>query len=67
MQADFNINDIDSLQSAGIDNDLLENHFLNHESKEENFKKQFLIKYARIYGYYIVKKEDLFKEKFQYL
>ena len=33
----------------------------------EIFKKQFLIKYARTYGYYIVNKEDLFTKKLQYL
>ena len=64
---DFIIDDIDSLQDACIDNELLQNHFLNLESKEENFKKQFLIKYARTYGYHIVSKEDLFIKKLKYL
>ena len=64
---EFSIEDIASLQDACIDNELLENHLLNHESKEEIFKKQFLIKYARTYGYSIVSKEDLFIRKYQYL
>ena len=64
---DFKIDDIDSLQDACIDNELLQNQFLNQESKEENFKKQFLIKYARTYGYMIVNKEDLFAKKLKYL
>lgn len=63
LDDNFDIDDIESLQEASIDNELLENHFLNHESKEETFKKQFLTKYARTYGYFVVSKEDLFVKK----
>lgn len=39
LDDNFDIDDIESLQEASIDNELLENHFLNQESKEETFKK----------------------------
>jgi hypothetical protein len=35
----FDLDDIESLQDADLDKELLENHFINHETKEEILKK----------------------------
>ena len=35
----FELDDIESLQDADLDKDLLENHFINRETKEEVLKK----------------------------
>lgn len=50
----YDIDDLDSLQNAEIDNELLENHFLNKETKEEILKKQFLSKHSQVYGYFLI-------------
>lgn len=54
----FEIEDLESLQDAKIDNNLLEKYFLStHENNLFN-KKIILEKHGLIFGYYLIKREN---------
>ena len=64
---DYDIDDLESLQNANIENQLLENHFL--QGHENNlFNQTYLLdKHSLIYGFQIIKREYLIDEKNEYL
>ena len=64
---DYDIDDLESLQNANIENQLLENQFL--QGHENNlFNQTFLLnKHSLIYGFQIIKRECLIDEKNVYL
>ena len=61
----FNIDDIESLQDAEIDNRLLEFHFLS-PSKQEVLKREILLKHARNFGYILIPRNDLYETKYRH-
>ena len=59
---DFKIDDLDSLQEASIDENLLNDYFINSRFKFEQTKKDVLMKHARRYGYIKIP-EEMFRNR----
>ena len=53
------MDDLDSLQDASIDNDLLENHFLRNNTDESSQQVDLVAKHAKTYGYLKISEEKL--------
>ena len=47
----FRIDDLDSLRDASIDNELLNDYFLNERYEHEQAEREHLTKHAKRYGY----------------
>lgn len=53
-EVDFDMDDLESLQNAELDRELLENQFINRETREEVLKIRFLKKHSLIFGYFLI-------------
>jgi hypothetical protein len=61
------LSDLESLQDAQLDNNLLEHHFLNISQKDANAKKESILKHSRNYGYVKMSKLQVYKQKIKVL
>lgn len=66
-EVDFDIDDLESLQDAELNRELLENQFINRETKEEVLKKRFLKKHSLIFGYFLIPSDQLYLRKLKFL
>ena len=67
QKSGFDISDLESLQDAQIDNNLLENHFLKQDQNDAVVKKESLLRHSRVYGYVKIPKLEVYKRRIKLL
>jgi hypothetical protein len=58
---------IESLQNAKIDDSLLQVYFLELKENDNYKLKSFLDKHSKLYGYFLIKKDEFFERKRQFV
>lgn len=66
-KGDFEVSDIESLQDARIDNDLLEDHFIRRKQKDISETYTLVNRYAKTYGYTKIPRVEVQKRKIKIL